>query len=61
MKLDELRNKSAVELEADLVELLKTRFGLRMQHAAGQLGDVSQLNKLRRDIARIKTIMSQKV
>lgn len=61
MKLDELRNKSAVELEADLVELLKTRFGLHMQHAAGQLGDVSQLKKLRRDIARIKTIMSQKV
>lgn len=56
----ELRNKNPVELQQELLELLRAQFGLRMQHATQQLTNNSQLNNIRRDIARTKTILSQK-
>ncbi|WP_040660857.1 50S ribosomal protein L29 [Neisseria shayeganii] len=60
MKSKELNNKSVEQLQADLLDLLKAQFGLRMQHATGQLTQVSELKKVRRDIARIKTILTEK-
>ena len=60
MKANELKDKSVEQLNADLVGLLKAQFGLRMQHATGQLGKTSELKKVRRDIARIKTVLSEK-
>ena len=56
----ELRNKNPVELQQELLELLRAQFGLRMQHATQQLSNTSQLNNIRRDIARTRTILSQK-
>jgi large subunit ribosomal protein L29 len=56
----ELRNKNSVELQQELLELLRAQFGLRMQHATQQLSNTSQLNNIRRDIARTRTILSQK-
>ncbi|SET44032.1 LSU ribosomal protein L29P [Nitrosospira multiformis] len=56
----ELRNKNPVELQQELLELLRAQFGLRMQHATQQLSNTSQLSNIRRDIARTKTILSQK-
>jgi len=61
MKANELRAKNPVELQQELVALLKAQFGLRMQLATQQLANNSQLSKVRRDIARVKTILSQKV
>jgi large subunit ribosomal protein L29 len=61
MKASELRGKSQEELNKELIELLKAQFSLRMQHATQQLGNNSQLNKVRRDIARVRTIIGQKV
>ncbi|UOP00625.1 50S ribosomal protein L29 [Kingella potus] len=60
MKTDELRNKSVEQLHSDLLDLLKVQFSLRMQNATGQLGRSSELKKIRRNIARIKTIVSEK-
>ncbi|MDO4997758.1 MAG: 50S ribosomal protein L29 [Neisseria sp.] len=60
MKANELKEKSVEQLNADLVDLLKAQFGLRMQHATGQLGKTSELQKVRRDIARIKTVLTEK-
>lgn len=60
MKSKELNNKSVEQLQADLLDLLKAQFGLRMQHATGQLTQVNELKKVRRDIARIKTILTEK-
>ncbi len=60
MKANELKDKSVEQLKADLVDLLKAQFGLRMQHATGQLGKTSELKKVRRDIARIKTVLTEK-
>ena len=60
MKANELKDKSVEQLNADLVGLLKAQFGLRMQHATGQLGKISELKKVRRDIARIKTVLTEK-
>ncbi len=60
MKASELKDKSVEQLNEELVALLKAQFGLRMQHATGQLGKTSELKKVRRDIARVKTILSQK-
>lgn len=57
---DELKEKSVEQLNADLVSLLKEQFGLRMQHATGQLGKTSELKKVRRDIARVKTVLTEK-
>ncbi len=60
MKTKDLREKSVEQLDADLVSQLKAQFGLRMQHATGQLGNTSELKKVRRNIARIKTVISEK-
>jgi large subunit ribosomal protein L29 len=60
MKASELRAKSGDELSKELNDLLKARFGLRMQQATQQLTNFSQLRKVRRDIARVRTVIKQK-
>ena len=60
MKSSELRDKDQAALTKELNELLKAQFGLRMQVATQQLSNTSQLKKVRRDIARVKTVMNQK-
>jgi large subunit ribosomal protein L29 len=60
MKAKELRNKSADELKQELLALRKAQFGLRMQLATQQTTNVSQAVKLRRDVARVKTILTEK-
>ena len=60
MKASEIRGKSGEELQKELEGLLKAQFGLRMQVATQQLGNTSQLKKVRRDIARVRTIMKEK-
>jgi large subunit ribosomal protein L29 len=60
MTPSEIRSKSNDELQKELEGLLRARFGLRMQLATQQLGNSSQLKKVRRDIARVKTIMKEK-
>jgi large subunit ribosomal protein L29 len=60
MKASELRNKDVAGLEKELSELLKAHFGLRMQKATQQLTNHSTLGKTRRDIARAKTIRTEK-
>ena len=60
MKTDELRVKSAAELKQELNQLLKAQFGLRMQKATQQLTNFSQLRKVRRDIARVRTVLTEK-
>ncbi|MBS0356319.1 MAG: 50S ribosomal protein L29 [Proteobacteria bacterium] len=60
MKASELQAKDAGQLNAELLELLKAQFSLRMQLATQQLGNTSQLGKVRKDIARVKTILRQK-
>ena len=60
MKASELRTKSGDELDKELMELLKAQFGLRMQHATQQLSNTSQIKKVRRDIARVRTMMKEK-
>ncbi|BET27322.1 MAG: 50S ribosomal protein L29 [Limnobacter sp.] len=59
MKASELRGKSAAELTKELEELLRAQFSLRMQAATQQLTNNSQLAKVRKDIARVKTVMTQ--
>jgi len=61
MTAKELNEKTVDELRAELIELLKEQFNLRMQHATGQLSNSSQLKTVRRSIARVKTIIRQKV
>lgn len=60
MKASELRTKDVAALEKEVSELLKAHFGLRMQRATQQLSNNSQLGKTRRDIARVKTILTEK-
>ena len=60
MKASELRAKSGDELNKELDELLKAQFGLRMQLATQQLGNTSQIKKVRRDIARVRTLLKEK-
>jgi large subunit ribosomal protein L29 len=60
MKASEIRGKSGEELQKELEGLLKAQFGLRMQLATQQLGNTSQLKKVKRDIARVRTIMKEK-
>ncbi|MGH8705746.1 MAG: 50S ribosomal protein L29 [Burkholderiales bacterium] len=60
MKASELRARSGDELNKELDELLKARFGLRMQHATQQLSNTSQMKKVRRDIARVRTVLREK-
>ncbi len=60
MNTSELRAKSASELNQELLELLKAQFSLRMQLATQQLGNTSQIRKVRRDIARVRTLLREK-
>ena len=60
MKANELRAKTGDELNKELHELLKAQFGLRMQLATQQLGNTSQMKKVRRDIARVRTMLKEK-
>ena len=60
MKASELKAKSPQELQQELNSLLKAQFGLRMQKATQQLTNTSQLSKVRRDIARVRTVMNEK-
>ena len=60
MDATELRGKSGEELQKELEGLLKAQFGLRMQLATQQLGNTSQLKKVKRDIARVRTIINEK-
>ena len=60
MKASELRTKSQADLEKELNELLKAQFSMRMQLATQQLTNTSQLAKVRKDIARVRTVMTEK-
>jgi len=60
MKASELRVKSNDELRQELNDLLKAQFSLRMQVATQQLTNNSQIGKVRRDIARVRTIINEK-
>jgi len=60
MKASDLRGKEPAELQKELEALLRAQFGLRMQLATQQLTNTSQLKKVRRDIARVHTIMKEK-
>jgi large subunit ribosomal protein L29 len=59
MKASEIRQKSAAELRAELLRLRKEQFGIRMQNASGQLGQSHLGKELRRDIARVKTVLRE--
>ena len=59
MKATELRKKSPTELEKELIELKEELFKLRFQHATNQLANPLQLKHVKRDIARVKTVMRQ--
>ncbi len=59
MKASELRAKNGDDLQKELGELLKAQFSLRMQHATQQLANTSQIKKVRRDIARVRTVIRQ--
>ena len=59
MKANEIRKLSAAELEAKLAELKKNLFMLRMQHATNQLDNPLQIAAVKKDIARIKTIIRE--
>lgn len=60
MKAAELREKSQAELTTELLELRKEQFNLRMQAGTGQLNRHHVVKNVRKDIARIKTVMSEK-
>jgi large subunit ribosomal protein L29 len=60
MKASELRVKNTAELGQELESLLKAQFGLRMQKATQQLTNHSQFRKIRRDIARVHTLLTEK-
>jgi large subunit ribosomal protein L29 len=60
MTASELRGKNGEELQKELEGLLWAQFGLRMQVATQQLGNTSQLKKVKRDIARVRTVMREK-
>ena len=59
MKAKELREKSVQQLIEQLLGLLRDQFNLRMQKATGQLGQSHLLSQVKRDIARVKTVLNQ--
>ncbi len=59
MKANELRSKSATELAEELKELTKEQFNMRMQKGTGQLSQTHRIKSVRRDIARVKTILNE--
>jgi large subunit ribosomal protein L29 len=60
MNPKELRAKSPTDLQQELTDLLRAQFSLRMQKATQQLSNSSQLRKVRRDIARVRTVLGEK-
>ena len=60
MNASELKEKSVEELNTELLELLREQFNMRMQASTGQLAQTHLLRKVRRDIARVKTVINQK-
>jgi large subunit ribosomal protein L29 len=60
MKAEEIRAMTADQLDDQLVKLKKEQFNLRFQRASGQLENTSRVREVRRDIARIKTVQTQK-
>jgi len=60
VKASDLRTKNPAELQQELNDLLKAQFGLRMQVATQQLSNNSQIKKVRRDIARVRTLINEK-
>lgn len=60
MKASELRQKSDADLQKEVLDLRKAQFSLRMQAATQQLSDTSQIGKVRKDIARVKTLQREK-
>jgi large subunit ribosomal protein L29 len=59
MKTKELRQRTQVELGEEVNSLLRAQFSLRMQHATQQLGKTSELRKVKRDIARVRTVATE--
>jgi len=55
-----MKTKTTVELREELTRLLQEQFNLRMQKGMGQMTNVNELRQVRRDIARVKTVMTQK-
>ena len=60
MKAQELREKTLEDLREDLVALYKEQFNYRMQNSSGQLGQIHLISSIRKDIARVKTIITEK-
>jgi large subunit ribosomal protein L29 len=60
MKAKDIRGKSPAELDKELTDLLKAQFNLRMQKATQQLANTGQIKSVRRDIARVRTLMREK-
>ncbi|NBT34827.1 MAG: 50S ribosomal protein L29 [Betaproteobacteria bacterium] len=60
MKTTELRTKTDDELKTELESLLRAHFNLRMQHGTQQLTNTSQLGHVKRDIARVKTLIRER-
>ena len=60
MNVNEMKSKTAVELNAELKNLLQEQFSLRMQKGMGQMTNNNDLRRVRRDIARVKTVMTEK-
>lgn len=60
MKASEAREKAATELDETLLDLRKEQFNLRMQQGTGQLSRPSEMRRVRKDIARVKTVMNEK-
>jgi len=60
MELKQMREKSAAELQAHLTDLHKESFALRMQQATGQLAKTHETRRVRREIARVNTLLGQK-
>jgi large subunit ribosomal protein L29 len=61
MKASELRTKTPDELKTELLALKKEAFNLRFQQASGQLENTARVTKVRRDIARIQTLLNEKL
>ena len=60
MNVNEMKSKTVVELRNELKGLLQEQFNLRMQKGMGQLTNFNELRRVRRDIARVKTVMTEK-
>jgi len=60
MDVNLIKSKTAIELRDELNNLLQEQFSLRMQKGMGQMTNVNELRRVRRDIARVKTVMTQK-